>query len=362
MELSTDTFTLRPWQPGDAEAVYRACQDPAIQRWTRVPVPYLPEHAEGFVRSASPDMFGIFAPDGELLGSIGVVGHDADARVAEVGYWVTPWARGRGVTTRALMLFSEWAFANLGIQRLLWRAKIGNHASRLVAERAGFVMEAVQRKALIDRDGEPVDGWEGALLPGEVPAEPVTVDGRQTRAFSAEQPVIAGDGVTLRPVEDRDAPRLHEACLDEDILRWTSVPHGYTAEMAASFPARTRRQWIAGEAAVFAICGPDGEWAGNIDLRLDSYGAKTADIGYLISPSARGNGYATAALRAVTAWGFDTLGLERIEWRAHEDNLASRRVAEKAGFTIEGLQRARLPHRGERVNCWLAAILATDPR
>src|SRR4030081_3714503 len=71
---------VRPWRADDADAVYPACQDPLIPRWTNVPRPYLPEHAEGFVAaftkqswttgSAAP--FGVFdAVTGGMLGSTG---------------------------------------------------------------------------------------------------------------------------------------------------------------------------------------------------------------------------------------------------------------------------------------------------
>ncbi|MGH3450260.1 MAG: GNAT family N-acetyltransferase, partial [Haloechinothrix sp.] len=53
VELSDGDLLLRPWQPQDAEAVYRACRDPEIQRWTTVPSPYLREHAEHFVTVVS---------------------------------------------------------------------------------------------------------------------------------------------------------------------------------------------------------------------------------------------------------------------------------------------------------------------
>jgi hypothetical protein len=45
---------LRPWRPDDAGAVFAACQDEEIQRWTEVPVPYLREHADGSSASSPP--------------------------------------------------------------------------------------------------------------------------------------------------------------------------------------------------------------------------------------------------------------------------------------------------------------------
>ena len=82
-----------------------------------------------------------------------------------------------------------------------------------------------------------------------------------------------------------------------------------------------------------------------------------ADVGYLTAPYARGTGTTTAALEAICAWGFETLRLERIEWRAQVGNEASRRVAEKVGFRLEGVNRALLRLRGERYDTWIASLL-----
>lgn len=78
------------------------------------------------------------------------------------------------------------------------------------------------------------------------------------------------------------------------------------------------------------------------------------------SRSRRRRAVATAALAAMTGWGFTAVGLTRIEWRANAGNTASRRVAEKAGFRFEGTARAALNHRGKRVDAWVGAVLSTD--
>ncbi|MFD0784173.1 GNAT family N-acetyltransferase, partial [Micromonospora azadirachtae] len=102
-EIREDGLLLRPWRADDAEDVFRACQDPDIQRWTTVPRPYLPEHAHGFVTDFTADAWreGTGAPfavcdatTGELLGSCGLVALDTRLGSGEVGYWTAPWARG----------------------------------------------------------------------------------------------------------------------------------------------------------------------------------------------------------------------------------------------------------------------------
>ena len=119
-------------------------------------------------------------------------------------------------------------------------------------------------------------------------------------------------------------------------------------------------KWLRGDGAIFAIVDEHDSYAGSMDLRL--VGPRTGNVGYLVAPWARGRGYGSAALRAMCAWGFEAFGLHRIEWEAYLGNNASRRSAEKAGFTIEGVARAKCLHQDEYVDAWTGAKLASDPR
>ena len=81
-------------------------------------------------------------------------------------------------------------------------------------------------------------------------------------------------------------------------------------------------------------------------LRFE-WDAGRAEIGYWLVPSARGRGAAAAAVRLLSRWALRELGLARLALHTHEDNVASQRVAERAGFTREGLLRS-FDTRGER--------------
>ena len=103
--LTTDRLILRTVGPHDTQAVYKAAQDPGIQRWTPVPSPYLPDHASGFTEELVPaswaqgSMFtvGGFLSDGELAGMLSLTLRSLG--VAEVGFWATAEHRGRGYVT-----------------------------------------------------------------------------------------------------------------------------------------------------------------------------------------------------------------------------------------------------------------------
>lgn len=409
VEIVQAGLRLRPWRAEDARDVHRACQDPDIQRWTTAPAPYRLAHATDFVTTMASDAWtsGTGAPfavcdaaTGELLASCGLITIDPPTRSAEIGYWTAPWARGRGVAVRATRAVCRWAFAELGLHRIIWQAEVGNHASRLVALRAGFLVEGRLRLAQPHPHGTP-DGWVGSLLPadlarpdpasrdepaaprggkpaapnqsqpaaqhqGEPAAGPGSLEARRAAVFGAPQPVLfarpaTGTELRLRPLADRDLDPIVRACHDPETIHWTTVPDPYQRSDAEFFVDEyAPTVWRRGTGAVFGIADASDEYAGVIELRVSARDSRVGDLGFIVAPYARGRGYCPAAVAAVCAWGFTTLGLARIEWRANVGNTASRRAVEKAGFTFEGTARHALDHRGARTDAWIGALLPGD--
>ncbi len=100
---------------------------------------------------------------------MGVRWVEPDQGVAEVGYWVAPGARGRGVCTRAVRLVSRWVIVDRGAERLQLRADSLNAASRKVAVNAGFTEEGILRSSRYNpRLGRRIDFVMYSLLPGEL--------------------------------------------------------------------------------------------------------------------------------------------------------------------------------------------------
>ena len=171
--LTTDRLVLRTVGPQDTDAVYAACQDPDIQRWTTIPSPYLPAHARGFTEQVVPDgwandsmfTFGLFLPSGDLAGMLGIT--VISPGVGEIGFWGTREHRGRGYVTEAAAAVARWSFTRQAIDRLEWRAEVGNTASRAVAQRVGFTMEGTLRSA-INNNGTRRDCWIASLLPSDL--------------------------------------------------------------------------------------------------------------------------------------------------------------------------------------------------
>jgi RimJ/RimL family protein N-acetyltransferase len=373
LEIRVDDLLLRSWRPTDAEDMVRARDDAAISRWSNSsPVPYLLKDARDFIEIARPEnndgtAVGGAITDtatGELLGSAALFGIDKRTRIAEIGYWSAPWARGRRVAERACRALLSWGFTNLDLARVDWHAVVGNHASRLIALRLGFTVVGLVPRELRRRDDSRVDEWYGWQLPGQLTAadfevpEPVR---RAAHTFGHDQPVLCPGRVTLRRPVTEDEPGIVAAYRDPESARWFGGPQPYTEAHAAQYVRdHVPTEWARGVEAIFAVVDPDDAYVGSIDLRVSPTDPAVGEVGFVIAPRARGRGYATAALRAISRWGFDALGLARIEWRAELGNDASRRVAQKAGFTFEGVQRAGIDRRGTRRDTWVAATIAAD--
>jgi RimJ/RimL family protein N-acetyltransferase len=155
-ELRDGDLRLRPPAAVDVDAITAACQDPEIQRFTRVPSPYGRDDAAQFVRLAGEALAegtGVHLlavdPADRLLGAVGLSVDRVDFS-GELGYWVAPDARGRGVATRGGRLLLELAFGPLALGFVDLHASANNPASNAVARRLGFTHEGTQHDATVD--------------------------------------------------------------------------------------------------------------------------------------------------------------------------------------------------------------------
>jgi RimJ/RimL family protein N-acetyltransferase len=172
----------------------------------------------------------------------------------------------------------------------------------------------------------------------------------------------------LRPWGEQDIDAITAACQDPEIQRYVPVPAPYTRADAENFVREAApRGRAAGTDVVFgAITRETGEAVAAVGLhRIKALGAEyggAAEIGYWTAPGARGRGYMTEAVREVCRWGFEELGLARIEWIAVAGNEASWRVVQKLGFTLEGTLRGWLVQRGRRHDGWIGSLLRSEVR
>ena len=156
----------------------------------------------------------------------------------------------------------------------------------------------------------------------------------------ARQPLLGTNRLSLRPFTLDDAATVQRLAGDEAVAATTlNVPHPYEDGMAEAWIRTHGRRFDRGEAVTFAVTlRDDGTLIGAIGLTIDDRHGR-AELGYWIGKPYWGRGYATEAGRAVVRYGFEVLGLNRIQASHFEGNLASGRVMQKLGMAYEGRRR-----------------------
>jgi RimJ/RimL family protein N-acetyltransferase len=160
------------------------------------------------------------------------------------------------------------------------------------------------------------------------------------------QPVLTtAEGLTLRPWRPSDAGAVVTAYRDPDISYWHRRGVGSEDE-ARELIAGWNRSWLAETAGCWAVAGGDpDEVLGRVTVRDVNLAGGHGEIGYWVLPTARGGGIAARAVREASRWALDDLGLHRLQLGHSVANPASCRVADKAGFSLEGTLRSALLHR-----------------
>jgi RimJ/RimL family protein N-acetyltransferase len=178
-----------------------------------------------------------------------------------------------------------------------------------------------------------------------------------------ERTELTNGSLVLRPWRLDDVARVMRICADPEISRWTRIPSPYTEEHARTWIEQTVRDWDRREGeAAFAVTEAEGDAVvGAIGLRLlrEEYGVR-GSVGYWVAGEARGRGVATDALKLVSRWGLRQLGLRRLELVTDPENTGSQRVAEKAGFSREGLLRSYLHVPNGRRDVVMFSLLADE--
>lgn len=154
---------------------------------------------------------------------------------------------------------------------------------------------------------------------------------------------LRGEKVALRRAELSDCTERYVAWLaDPDVNRFLETRYAeQTLDMIRGFVA----SMLASEHShLFAIVDASSrEHVGNIKIGPVVPRHLYADVSYFIGErSAWGKGYGTEAVRLVTRFGFERLGLQRCQAGLYESNIGSQRVLEKAGYTYEGRLRKQL--------------------
>lgn len=163
-ELRTGDLLLRPWREDDADAYWAALEFPGGRLWHGSTIVSRDDAVATLRRRAdwtTGDHASWALVDGTgLVGSLSLHHIDLDQRDAEIGYWIVPSARGRGLAVRAVEAVVRWGFTGLGVQRIQLFHAVENVASGRVAEKAGFTQEGRLRRSHRFGDGR----WHDELL------------------------------------------------------------------------------------------------------------------------------------------------------------------------------------------------------
>ncbi|MET9252375.1 GNAT family protein [Streptomyces sp. NPDC003717] len=173
--------------------------------------------------------------------------------------------------------------------------------------------------------------------------------------FSAK-PVLRGDRTVLRPFTEADAGPMWEIVNDPEVVRFTFEPDGDLT------PERLRT-WYGSRATRpdrldLAVTDPEsGEVLGEVVLHDWDPHRRSCTFRTLIGPRGRGRGVGTEATRLIVGYGFEHLGLHRVELEAYGNNARALRVYEKVGFVVEGVRREAAWRDGAWVDEVLMAVL-----
>jgi RimJ/RimL family protein N-acetyltransferase len=351
--LSGPGVRLRGLAPRDVDDLVAGYADPVLQRFMPpLPVPFTHAQAREYVRDVAPGMFadggGLWAIadplTDRLLGGIGldkVVPHRGQC---EVGYWVGPWARGRGVAVAAVRTLTEHAF-HTGMARIELLTHRENAPSQRVALAAGFRPEGVRRGVLPNRDGGRDDLLAYGRLAGDEPGP--------TERLLPDLPggELTDGVVTLRPLTADDVTFYADLHSQPDVVATSVPPVPPGLDQLLRRCARAAAHWIHGDRADLVILdAATGTPAGEIGLFYQEPATGQAMIGYSMLPAWRGRGFPTRAAQLLSLWVFAETDIARLIAGALPSNLGSQRVLEKAGFKREAYLRSRLPGENGRRN------------
>ena len=170
--------------------------------------------------------------------------------------------------------------------------------------------------------------------------------------------LVDGD-LTLRRAVPADAPDIAEVYSEPDVQHWMLWEREELDEAEAlANIARSEVAWAEGSNAPFRIVA-DGHVVGGVNLNFR--GHRVAEIAYFLRSSARGRGLATRAVLLASDWGFRARELARIQLRVDPVNEASVALAERAGFTFEGVERSSAAYPdGRRFDSRVYSLLPSE--
>lgn len=176
----------------------------------------------------------------------------------------------------------------------------------------------------------------------------------------APDPPLRDDVVTLRAWSMADAAAITGACQDPEIPRWTTVPTPYTEADARRWLEIVTNPTLEDQLNFAVTRSDDGSLIGSLSLWIVKPGI--VEFGYWAAAESRGQGHIPRALRLLARWTFDELRVPRLQLGTFPGNQPSERVAEKVGFSPEGVLRSYMDQRRERRDVRMWSLLRGELR
>jgi RimJ/RimL family protein N-acetyltransferase len=167
--------------------------------------------------------------------------------------------------------------------------------------------------------------------------------------------------VRLVPLAAQHLDGVDRLVRDPESVRWTRIPEPAPPDFPQRWLERYEEGRADGTREAFAIEDGAGAFLGVALAPLIERESASVELGYIVAPEARGRGVATEALRLLTEWAFAELAAERIELLIVVGNDASRTVASRCGYQLEGVLRSVLVKDGVRGDTEIWSRLPSDP-
>lgn len=148
---------------------------------------------------------------------------------------------------------------------------------------------------------------------------------------------------SLRPFRRKDTAALHEAILDsrKDLQQWLPWANSYDRSVAQRFIRDSASAWTEGKAFDFSVRASDdpGRHLGNVSIWWTSRQNGIGEIGYWIRSDMTGQGVGTEVTARAVQIGFEEMECHKLVLRIAVGNIGSEQIAERLGFTYEGILR-----------------------
>lgn len=174
-------------------------------------------------------------------------------------------------------------------------------------------------------------------------------------------PTLTTERLTLRRMLVSDAYDMYEYARRELVTRYLSWRPHPNVDYTKEYLQYIGNHYNIGDFFDWGVIhNKDDKFIGTCGFTRFNYNHNSAEIGYVLSPDYWGQGIADEAVREVMKFGFERLGLNRIEAKFIMGNESSKRVMEKTGMTFEGYQRQAMLIKGEYKNIGICSILKDE--